>query len=140
LYEADLLDDGRISTDGDFGQKVMTILSALAPTERRRILQCTNEGRQETKPKGTSFGRRGSVDWDAVRELQRKGLGATDIAQQLSIARSTAYKIIAENMTGTSTRGRCQFVYESSVRSSLKLCQSTQQGHPSLYGSNKLKE
>lgn len=98
------IDDG-ISTDCDMGQMVVTILSAVAQAERRRILERTNEGRQEAKLKGTRFGRRRSVDRDGVLELHRKGTGATDIARQLSIARSTVYKILAEEMTGTSTRG-----------------------------------
>ncbi|RVS50764.1 recombinase family protein, partial [Klebsiella pneumoniae] len=38
------IDDG-ISTDGDMGQMVVTILSAVAQAERRRILERTNEGR-----------------------------------------------------------------------------------------------
>ncbi|MFU7850189.1 recombinase family protein, partial [Klebsiella pneumoniae] len=37
------IDDG-ISTDGDMGQMVVTILSAVAQAERRRILERTNEG------------------------------------------------------------------------------------------------
>ncbi|WP_337081715.1 recombinase family protein, partial [Escherichia coli] len=45
------IDDG-ISTDGDMGQMVVTILSAVAQAERRRILERTNEGRQEAKLKG----------------------------------------------------------------------------------------
>jgi len=50
------IDDG-ISTDGDMGQMVVTILSAVAQAERRRILERTNEGREEAKLKGILFGR-----------------------------------------------------------------------------------
>ncbi|WP_075687129.1 recombinase family protein, partial [Serratia marcescens] len=42
------IDDG-ICTDGDVGKMVVTILSAVAQAERRRILERTNEGRQEAK-------------------------------------------------------------------------------------------
>lgn len=45
------IDDG-ISTDGEMGKMVVTILSAVAQAERQRILERTNEGRQEAK--GTS--------------------------------------------------------------------------------------
>ncbi|SCC68083.1 Resolvase, N terminal domain [Kosakonia oryziphila] len=48
------IDDG-ISTDGEMGQMVVTILSAVAQAERRRILERTNEGRQEAKLKGIRF-------------------------------------------------------------------------------------
>jgi DNA invertase Pin-like site-specific DNA recombinase len=51
------IDDG-ISTDGEMGKMVVTILSAVAQAERRRILERTNEGRQEARLKGIRFGRR----------------------------------------------------------------------------------
>ena len=85
------IDDG-ISTDGDMGQMV----SAVAQAERRRILERTNEGRQEAKLKGIKFGRRRTVDRNVVLTLHQKGTGATEIAHQLSIARSTVYKILED--------------------------------------------
>ncbi len=87
------IDDG-ISTDGDMGQMVVTILSAVAQAERRRILERTNEGRQEAKLKGIKFGRRRTVDRNVVLTLHQKGTGATEIAHQLSIARSTFIKFL----------------------------------------------
>ncbi|HDS5588904.1 TPA: recombinase family protein [Enterobacter hormaechei subsp. xiangfangensis] len=97
------IDDG-ISTDGDMGQMVVTILSAVAQAERRRILERTNEGRQDAKMKGIKFGRKRSVDRGSVLALHQKGTGATEIARQLSIARSTVYKILEEqNRVMTST-------------------------------------
>ncbi|WP_318166058.1 recombinase family protein, partial [Salmonella enterica] len=68
------IDDG-ISTDGDMGQMVVTILSAVAQAERRRILERTNEGRQEAKLKGIKFGRRRTVDRNVVLTLHQKGTG-----------------------------------------------------------------
>ncbi|TGC02542.1 hypothetical protein CRG92_01900 [Escherichia sp. E2586] len=44
------IDDGS-STDGDMGQVVMTILSAVALAVRRRVLERTNEDRQEARMK-----------------------------------------------------------------------------------------
>lgn len=87
------IDDG-ISTDGPMGQMVITILSAVAQAERQRILERTNEGRQEAKIKGIKFGRKRTVDRTVVVALHANGTGATEIARQLSIARSTVYKII----------------------------------------------
>jgi DNA invertase Pin-like site-specific DNA recombinase len=69
------MDDG-ICTDGEMGQTVVTILSAVAQAERRRILERTNEGRQEVKLKGIWFGRRRTIDRDSVLALHRKGTGA----------------------------------------------------------------
>ncbi len=91
------IDDG-ICTDGEMGQMVVTILSAVAQAERRRIQERTNEGRQEAKLKGIQFGRKRTIDRDSVRVLHLRGTGATTIARQLGIARSTVYKILNENI------------------------------------------
>jgi DNA invertase Pin-like site-specific DNA recombinase len=50
--------DDEISTDGEMGKIMVTILSAVAQAECRRILERTNEGRQQAKLKGIKFGRR----------------------------------------------------------------------------------
>lgn len=89
------IDDG-ISTDGDMGKMVVTILSAVAQAERSRILERTNEGRQEAKLKGIRFGRRRTIDRNSVLTLHHSGTGATAIARQLGIARSTVYKILED--------------------------------------------
>ena len=87
------LDDG-ISTEGTMGKMIVTILSAVAQAERQRILERTNEGRLEAKAKGIRFGRKPFVDKEKVRSLRRRGVGATEIARQLNIGRSTVYKIL----------------------------------------------
>ena len=86
------LDDG-ISTEGTMGKMVVTILSAVAQAERQRILERTNEGRLEAKKKGVKFGRKRTIDREKVKEMREKGLGATEISQQLKIGRSTVYKV-----------------------------------------------
>ena len=87
------LDDG-ISTEGTMGRMVITILSAVAQAERERILERTNEGRLEARARGVRFGRKPRIDTDQVRTLHGRGLGATEIARQLQIGRSTVYKIL----------------------------------------------
>jgi DNA invertase Pin-like site-specific DNA recombinase len=89
------LDDG-ISTEGTMGKMVVTILSAVAQAERQRILERTNEGRLEARAKGVRFGRKPTVDKDRVHSLNALGAGATDIARQMKIGRSTVYKILNE--------------------------------------------
>jgi DNA invertase Pin-like site-specific DNA recombinase len=87
------LDDG-ISTEGTMGKMVVTILSAVAQAERQRILERTNEGRIEAKAKGVKFGRKPTIDRDKMQALRAQGLGATEIARQMKIGRSTVYKIL----------------------------------------------
>ena len=87
------LDDG-ISTEGTMGKMVVTILSAVAQADRERILERTNEGRLEAKAKGVRFGRKPRINSDRVLTLYGEGLGATEIARQMQIGRSTVYKIL----------------------------------------------
>ena len=87
------LDDG-ISTEGTMGKMIVTILSAVAQAERQRILERTNEGRLEAKAKGIKFGRKPSVNKEKVRTLHSQGVGATEIARQMMIGRSTVYKVL----------------------------------------------
>jgi DNA invertase Pin-like site-specific DNA recombinase len=89
------LDDG-ISTEGTMGKMVVTILSAVAQAERQRILERTNEGRIEAKAKGVKFGRKRTVDTEKIQALYKDGIGATNIAKQMGIGRSTVYKSLNE--------------------------------------------
>jgi DNA invertase Pin-like site-specific DNA recombinase len=92
------LDDG-ISTEGPMGKMIVTILSAVAQAERHRILERTNEGRIEAKAKGIKFGRKRTIDRKAILALHATGIGATKIAKQTGIGRSTLYKILKESKT-----------------------------------------
>jgi DNA invertase Pin-like site-specific DNA recombinase len=87
------LDDG-ISTEGSMGKMVVTILSAVAEAERLRILERTNEGRLEAQAKGIKFGRKPSVDKEKVCVLYEQGIGASQIASQMKIGRSTVYQVL----------------------------------------------
>ena len=101
------LDDG-ISTEGTMGKMVVTILSAVAEAERSRILERTNEGRIEAQAKGVKFGRKRSIDRDRVIRLYSEGVGATAIAQQLKIGRSTVYKILGDSSPYSKEPTKCQ--------------------------------
>jgi DNA invertase Pin-like site-specific DNA recombinase len=87
------LDDG-ISTEGEMGKMVVTILSAVAQAERRRILERTNEGRIDAKAKGVKFGRKRTVNRRKIVALKEQGLRAADIAKLLGVGRSTVYKAL----------------------------------------------
>ena len=89
------LDDG-ISTEGEMGKMVITILSAVAEAERARILERTNEGRLEAKAKGIQFGRKREIDRSQLKALHDSGMGATAISKEMGIGRATVYKILKE--------------------------------------------
>lgn len=90
------IDDG-ISTEGTMGKMVVTILSAVAQAERQRILERTNEGRIEARAKGIKFGRKRTVNRTKILSMKKQGTKASVIAKELSIGRSTVYKILKEN-------------------------------------------
>ena len=71
-------------------------MSAVAQAERHRILERTNEGREEAKIRGVKFGQKRTVDREKALSMNDKGVGATDIARNLGIGRSTVYKIRKE--------------------------------------------
>lgn len=81
------------------GKMVVTILSAVAQAERQRILERTNEGRIEAKLKGVIFGRKRIIDREKIVSLYKSGIGATKIARQTGIGRSTVYKLLQETPT-----------------------------------------
>lgn len=89
------LDDG-LSTEGEMGKMVITILSAVAQAERSRILERTNEGRIEARSKGIKFGRKQSIDREQIMRMKSEGMGASAIAKELGIARSSVYRIMNE--------------------------------------------
>jgi DNA invertase Pin-like site-specific DNA recombinase len=92
-----------LSTEGTMGKMVVTILSAVADAERERILERTNEGRLDAMAKGVKFGRKRSIDRNKVMELKHQNIGATEVAKQLGIGRSTVYKIWNEEELSNST-------------------------------------
>ena len=47
---------------------------------------------------GVVFGRKRSVDRDRLLELHNNNVGATEIAKELGIGRSTVYSIIKEEL------------------------------------------
>ena len=75
------------------------MLSAVAQAERQRILERTNEGPLEAKAKGIKFGRKQTIDRRKVVVLKDSGVGATEMAKQMKISRSTVHKVPKEIAT-----------------------------------------
>ena len=71
-------------------------LLAVQRAERARILERTNEGREEAKAGGIKFGRKPTIDRTKLLELKQAGMGGTEIAKAMGIGRATVYKILKE--------------------------------------------
>jgi DNA invertase Pin-like site-specific DNA recombinase len=90
------LEDG-ISTEGATGKMVVTILSAVAESERLRILERTNEGRLEAKLSGIKFGRKRKINRKKLLDLYNNhGLKGIALARAMKISRAAVYKILKE--------------------------------------------
>ena len=77
-------------------ENTASLVLGLAEAERSRILERTNEGRIEAKIRGVKFGRKRTINRKKLRELYQNGIGATAIAKQMKIGRSTVYKLIKQ--------------------------------------------
>lgn len=82
-----------LSSIGSMGEMVITIFSAVAQAERRRMLERTEEGRLEAKSRGVQFGRKKSIADEKVIELLDQGMQKSQIARDLNISRQSVYKI-----------------------------------------------
>ena len=90
------LEDG-ISTEGATGKMVITILSAVAESERLRILERTNEGRLEAKLKGIKFGRKRRINRKKlIDRFKYDGIKGIALAREMGISRAAVYKILRE--------------------------------------------
>lgn len=81
-----------ITTSGDVGRMVVTVLGMVAELERRFIRERQQAGIEAAKRKGIYKGRRKTVDSNRIRALAAEGLGPTEIAQRLSISRMTVHR------------------------------------------------
>jgi DNA invertase Pin-like site-specific DNA recombinase len=86
--------DDHLSTAGETGKLIITILAAVAEAERARILERTNEGRQAAMERGVKFGRPQVADTEKLKALLAEGVAKTEIAKQLGVTRQYVYKLM----------------------------------------------
>lgn len=85
--------DDHLNTEGETGKLIITILAAVAQSERARILERTNEGREAAKERGVRFGRPVEVDIDQFKSLLANKTPMIQIARDLGITRQYCYKL-----------------------------------------------
>lgn len=97
--------DDRLSTGGDVGYMLITILSAVAQAERARILERTNEGRAAAKSKGVRFGRKPHRGREAAIQMINDGATERQVLEHTGVSRATYYRLKREasnsNKAGT---------------------------------------
>jgi DNA invertase Pin-like site-specific DNA recombinase len=85
--------DDNLSTKGDIGYMLITILSAVAQAERARILERTNEGRLAAMEQGIQFGRKPHKGADKALKMIKKGMAAKEVIESAGISRATYFRL-----------------------------------------------
>ena len=86
--------DPFISTKGDMGRVVITVLGMVAEMERRFIKQRQYDGIERAKANGVYAGGVRRIDRSAVHAMSSEGLSQTKIAQHLNCSRMQVYRIL----------------------------------------------
>lgn len=80
-----------VDTGSAAGRAFLQMLGVFAEFETALRRERQMEGIAKAKARGAYRGRKPSVPVDTVRELHLEGIGATEIARRLGVARSSVY-------------------------------------------------
>jgi DNA invertase Pin-like site-specific DNA recombinase len=87
--------DPHVSTRGEIGRIVMTVLGMVAQMERRFIKERQREGVERARAEGVYRGGKRRLDRQEIRSMEAAGLGASAIAAALGCSRMQVYRILA---------------------------------------------
>ena len=88
-----------VTTAGDMGRMVITILGMVADMELKFIRDRQRAGIDAAKDKGVYKGRQKRVDDDAIRRLASEGGPKAQIARDLGVSRMTIYRALEKQKT-----------------------------------------
>jgi len=86
-----------INTETAAGKAFFDMLGVFAEFETNLRKERQKEGILAAKAKGVYKGRKKSVDSGKIKALLEKGLGASEIARQLDISRTSVYRALADD-------------------------------------------
>lgn len=92
------LQQGAVDTTTSMGKLILGILGAVAEFETDIRKERQREGIERAKAAGVYKGRKRTIDVEQVRSLRDQGLGATDIAAKLGIARASVYRALSSSL------------------------------------------
>lgn len=85
-----------ISTEGEMGRMMITILSMVAEMELNRLKERRDEGIAAAKVKGTYKGGVRQTDYAEVRKLVETGLSKAEVARRMGVSRETVYQALKQ--------------------------------------------
>ncbi len=88
--------DPHVSTRGEMGHIVLTVLGMVAQMERRFIKERQRDGIERAKAEGVYNGGKRRLDRSEVKALSTVGHGPAAIARALGCSRMQVYRILAE--------------------------------------------
>lgn len=91
--------DPHVSTRGEMGHVVLTVLGMVAQMERRFIKERQREGIERAKAAGTYKGGKARLDHSRIKLLYEQGMGPTAIAIAMKCSRMQVYRVLASNFS-----------------------------------------
>jgi DNA invertase Pin-like site-specific DNA recombinase len=88
--------DPHVSTRGEMGHMVLTVLGMVAQMERRFIKERQKEGIARAKVRGAYKGGKKRIDYGKIRSMTADGRGPAAIARELGCSRMQVYRILGE--------------------------------------------
>lgn len=86
--------DPHVSTRGEMGQMILTVLGMVAQMERRFIKARQQEGIARAKAAGVYKGGLQRLDYSAIKRLHTEGLPVTEIAKAIGCSRMQVYRVL----------------------------------------------
>jgi DNA invertase Pin-like site-specific DNA recombinase len=92
-----------IDTSTSAGKAFLDMLGVFAEFETNLRRERQHEGIAAAKAKGVYKGRPASIEAARVKALKAEGLGASEIAKRLGVARASVYRVLGREGTSDST-------------------------------------
>lgn len=86
--------DPHVSTRGELGHVVLTVLGMVAQMERRFIKERQREGIDRAKSAGVYKGAKARLDHRAIIQLHNEGMTVADVAKNLGCSRMQVYRVL----------------------------------------------
>lgn len=88
--------DPHVSTRGEMGHLVLTVLGMVAQMERRFIKERQRDGIERAKAAGVYSGGKRRIDRAEVRRLSSGGMGPSEIARTIGCSRMQVYRVLQD--------------------------------------------